>query len=109
MDLEEGLATLAALAHGTRLQAFRLLVRHEPDGLSTGELVEATSLTQRAFSTHLAVLAKTGLVGAGKPGHHMIQRASMERLRDLMLSLDKDCCQGRAELCAPLVAELSCC
>lgn len=109
MESEHALAALAALAHPTRLETFRLLVRHEPDGLSTGELVEATGLTQSTFSTHLAVLAKAGLVTSEKRGRHMIQRASMERLRELMLFLAKDCCQGRAELCAPLVAELACC
>lgn len=109
MDAEHALAALAALAHPTRLETFRLLVRHEPDGLSTGELVDATGLTQSTFSTHLAVLAKAGLVTSEKRGRHMIQRARMERLRELMLFLAKDCCQGRAELCAPLVAELSCC
>lgn len=109
MDVEHALATLAALAHPTRLATFRLLVRHEPDGLSTGELVAATGLTQSTFSTHLAILAKAGLVGAEKRGRQMIQRASMDRLSDLMLFLAKDCCEGRAELCAPLIAELSCC
>ncbi len=109
MKDENALAALAALAHPTRLQAFRLLVRHEPDGLSTGELVEATGLTQSTFSTHLAVLAKAGLVRSEKRGRRMIQRAYMERLRDLMLFLAKDCCQGRTEVCAPLVAALSCC
>jgi ArsR family transcriptional regulator len=109
MSDEDALAALAALAHPTRLQAFRLLVRHEPNGLSTGELVEAAGLTQSTFSTHLAVLAKAGLVGSEKRGRQMIQRARLERLRDLMLFLAKDCCEGRAELCAPLVAELSCC
>ena len=109
MGVEDGLGVLAALAHPTRLEAFRLLVRHEPDGLSTGELVEASGLSQSTFSTHLAVLARAGLVRADKRGRQMIQRASMDRLRDLMLFLAKDCCQGRSELCAPLVAELSCC
>lgn len=109
MDAEDALSALAALSHSTRLKTFRLLVRHEPDGLSTGELVDATGLTQSTFSTHLAVLAKAGLVTSEKRGRHMIQRARMERLRELMLFLAKDCCQGRAELCEPLVAELSCC
>jgi len=26
-----------------------------------------------------------------------------------MIYLAKDCCQGRAELCEPLLAELTCC
>ncbi|MFL0586090.1 transcriptional regulator [Sphingomonas sp. ABOLG] len=109
MTDEIALAALAALAHPTRLSAFRLLVRHEPDGLSTGELVEATALTQSTFSTHLAVLAKAGLVRAEKRGRQQIQRAEIDTLRALMVFLAKDCCQGRADLCEPLLAELSCC
>ena len=109
MESEQALAALAALSHPTRLETFRLLVRHKPGGLSTGELVDATGMTQSTFSTHLAVLAKAGLVASEKRGRHMIQRARLERLRELMLFLAKDCCQGRAELCEPLIAELSCC
>ena len=109
MNADEALSALAALAHPTRLEAFRLLVQHEPVGLSTGDLVEATGLTQSTFSTHLAVLAKAGLVDGEKHGRQMIQRVRMQRLHNLILFLAKDCCQGRAELCAPLVAELSCC
>jgi DNA-binding transcriptional ArsR family regulator len=109
MEAEHALAALAALAHPTRLETFRLLVRHEPDGLSTGELVDATGLTQSTFSTHLAVLAKAGLVVAEKRGRNMIQRARMDGLRELMVYLAKDCCAGSPELCAPLVAELAPC
>lgn len=105
----DALAALAALAHPTRLAAFRLIVRHEPDGLTTGRLVEATGLTQSTLSTHLAVLAKAGLVCSQRQGRNFIQRAEIAQLRALMLFLAKDCCEGRAELCAPLVAELACC
>ncbi len=84
-------------------------MRHEPHGLSTGQLVEASGLSQSTFSTHLAVLAKAGLVLSEKRGRQQIQRADIGGLRALMLFLAKDCCQGRAELCAPLLAELACC
>jgi ArsR family transcriptional regulator, arsenate/arsenite/antimonite-responsive transcriptional repressor len=109
MQQESALAALAALAHPTRLLAFRLIVRHEPEGLTTGQLVEATRLTQSTFSTHLAVLAKAGLVKSERRGRNIVQRAEIDRLRDLMLFLAKDCCQGREDLCRPLVTELSCC
>jgi len=109
METEIALATLAALAHPTRLDAFRRLVQHEPAGLSTGQLVEASALSQSTFSTHLAVLAKAGLVVSEKRGRQFIQRANIDTLRALMLFLAKDCCQGRAELCEPLLAELACC
>lgn len=109
MNTDSALSALAALAHPTRLDAFRLLVQNEPDGLSTGDLVEASGLTQSTFSTHLAVLAKAGLVKSERRGRHFIQRADIDTLRGLMLFLAKDCCQGRAELCEPLLAELACC
>src|SRR3546814_9488159 len=102
MDTETALSALAALAHPTRLEAFRLLVQHEPDGLSTGQLVEASGLTQSTFSTHLAVMVKAGVVNSEKRGRQFIQRADIDTLKGLMLFLAKDCCQGRAELCEPL-------
>ena len=109
MDSDKALAALAALSHPTRLLTFRLLVKHEPEGLSTGELVDLAGLIQSTFSTHLGVLVKAGLVMPEKRGRQMIQRASIDRLRELMLFLAKDCCEGRAELCEPLLAELTCC
>ena len=109
MEQESAIAALAALAHPTRLNAFRLLVRHEPDGLPTGALVEASGLTQSTFSTHLAVLAKAELVIGERRGRQQIQRANIDKLRTLMTFLAKDCCQGRAELCEPLLADLACC
>ena len=109
MKTDVALSALGALAHPTRLDAFRLLVRHEPEGLPTGALVEASGLTQSTFSTHLAVLAKAGLVRAEKQGRQQIQHAEIGALSALMLFLAKDCCGGRAELCEPLLAELTCC
>ncbi|TCM27195.1 MULTISPECIES: ArsR/SmtB family transcription factor [Novosphingobium] len=109
MDTSDALLILSALGHHTRLDAFRLLIRHEPDGLSTGELVDASGLTQSTFSTHLAVMVKAGLVVSEKRGRQQIQRANLDALRGLMIYLAKDCCQGRAALCEPLLAELTCC
>lgn len=109
MQTDIALTMLAALAHPTRLDAFRLLVRHEPDGLPTGDLVAASGLSQSTLSTHLAVLGKAGLVRSEKRGRQQIQRAEIDALRALMLFLAKDCCGGRAELCAPLIADLACC
>lgn len=109
MKTDDALSALSALAHPTRLDAFRMLVRVEPEGLSTGQLVEASGLGQSTFSSHLAILANAGLVSSRKCGRQMIQRADIDRLRSLMLFLAKDCCAGRAELCVPLAAELEKC
>ena len=109
MQTEDALAALAALAHPTRLATFRLLVRHEPGGLTTGQLVETLGMSQSTFSTHLAVLAKSGLVRAEKQGRNQLQHADLDALRALMLFLALDCCQGSPSLCEPLLAELTCC
>lgn len=104
------LECLAALSHPTRLDAFRHLVRHEPEGLSTGQLVGASGRSQSTFSSHLAILVAADLVVSEKRGRQMIQRANIQVLRDLMLFLAKDCCGGHADLCEPLAAELAeCC
>ncbi|MDF0488530.1 metalloregulator ArsR/SmtB family transcription factor [Sphingomonas sp. H39-1-10] len=109
METDTALGILTALAHPTRLATFRLLVQHEPGGLSTGQLVEASGLSQSTFSTHLAVLVKAGVVVSEKRGRRQIQRVSIDALRGLMIFLAKDCCGGRADLCEPLLAELTCC
>jgi hypothetical protein len=54
-------------------------------------------------------MVKAGLVLSEKRGRQQIQRANLDALRGLMVYLAKDCCQGRAELCEPLLAELTCC
>ncbi|KQT33720.1 ArsR family transcriptional regulator [Sphingomonas sp. Leaf412] len=109
MNNLEALTALAALSHPTRLATFRMLVRYEPAGLATGEIAQAMSMTQSTFSTHLAVLAKARLVRAEKNGRNQVQRPNVTALRELMVFLAKDCCQGSPELCEPLLAELTCC
>jgi DNA-binding transcriptional ArsR family regulator len=66
-------------------------------------------MSQSTFSTHLAVLAKSGLVRAEKQGRNQMQRADIDALRALMLFLALECCQGSSSLCEPLLAELTCC
>ncbi|RYD68275.1 MAG: ArsR family transcriptional regulator, partial [Sphingomonadales bacterium] len=85
MNDNEALTALGALAHPTRLHTFRALVAHEPEGLTTGQLVERAAISQSTFSTHLAVLAKAGLVTTERRGRNFVQRADIAALRALML------------------------
>jgi ArsR family transcriptional regulator, arsenate/arsenite/antimonite-responsive transcriptional repressor len=111
MDLETATAVLAALAQATRLETFRLLVRHEPDGLPAGEVARQLDIPQNTMSAHLAVLTRAGLAISERHSRSIIYRADLNRLRELTLYLVKDCCGENAELCAPLIAEPSapCC
>lgn len=109
MESDLAKAALGALAQGTRLDTFRLLVRHEPDGLAAGEIARQLNVPQNTMSAHLAILARAGLVRSERHSRSIIYRADLDAVRGLMLFLVKDCCAGSAELCAPLVAELAPC
>jgi DNA-binding transcriptional ArsR family regulator len=109
MESKSAIGALAALAQPTRLEVFRLLVRHEPDGLSAGEIARQADVPQNTMSTHLAILAQAGMVRSERQSRSIIYRADLDRLKALTLFLLKDCCGGSAELCAPLIAELAPC
>lgn len=109
MESELAISVLGALAQSTRLDTFRLLVRHEPNGLAAGEVARQLDVPQNTMSAHLTILARAGLVRSERHSRSIIYRADLDSLRGLMLFLVKDCCAGSAELCAPLVAELAPC
>ena len=109
MDLTDTISALAALAQATRLQTFRLLVAHEPAGLAAGDLARALNVPQNTMSAHLASLARAGLVQGSRRSRSIIYRADLDCLRQIMVFLVNDCCGGRPELCAPLIADLQPC
>jgi len=109
MDNETTILAFAALAQTTRLDTFRLLVEHEPEGVAAGELARLLEIPQNTLSSHLNILARAGLVRGERQSRSIIYRANLERLREVTLYLVKDCCGGRPELCTPLVAELAPC
>lgn len=109
MEQLAAIAALASLAQDTRVDAFRLLVRHEPEGLPAGEIARQLDVPQNTMSAHLATLARANLVKSERHSRLIVYRADLEVLRELTLFLVKDCCSGRTELCAPLVAELTPC
>ena len=109
MDSTVAIAALAALAQSTRLEAFRLLVSREPDGVAAGELARLLAIPQNTMSSHLAVLARAGLVGSERRSRSIIYRADLDRYRDVVQFLIQDCCGGRPELCGPLPGELMRC
>ncbi len=110
MESEETVLALAALAQPTRLGVFRLLVRHEPEGLAAGEIAKSLAVPQNTMSSHLAVLSRAGLISAKRFSRSIIYRAELSHLRAVMLFMLRDCCEGRPEICAPLIEDLtSCC
>jgi ArsR family transcriptional regulator, arsenate/arsenite/antimonite-responsive transcriptional repressor len=104
METESAILALAALAQSTRLDVFRLLVKHEPQGLAAGEIAKALAVPQNTMSAHLAVLARAGLVMSERRSRSIIYRADLAAFGSLTSFLVEDCCGGRAELCMPVAA-----
>lgn len=108
MDQHAALDSLAALSQETRLAAFRLLVKAAPDGLPAGEIGERLGVVQNTMSAHLAVLARCGLVSSQRKGRVIEYAANFAAIRQLLLFLMQDCCQGTPEICAPLLELVGC-
>ena len=78
--------------------------------MPAGEIAKALDVPQNTMSAHLAALTRAGLLRSERHSRSIIYRADLDALRALTLFLVKDCCAGKPELCAPLVAELvPCC
>lgn len=107
MEIEEAVLALAALAQSTRLEVFRLLAKHEPDGLAAGNVARALAVPQNTMSAHLSILTRAGLVSSQRHSRSIVYRANLDRFQSVALFLIKDCCGGRPEVCAPLIEGLS--
>lgn len=102
----DAIEALSALAQITRLEAFRLLVRHQPDGIAAGELARFLDVPPNTLSSHLSILSHAGLVAGERKSRNITYQANIDVLQDLVLFMLQDCCGGRPEVCAPLVKSL---
>ena len=99
LSAPHALAALAALGQPTRLQIFRLLMRAEPAGRQAGAIAEALGCPHNTLSSHIAILARAGLVRGTRDGRSIIYRADLDGMRALLSFLLDDCCRGHPELC----------
>ncbi len=112
MESYDAIKRLSALAQESRLAVFRLLVKAGPDGAAAGEIARALEITPNTLSAQLTVLANADLVTSRRAGRSIIYAADYDAMSALLLYLMQDCCQGRAEVCAPLAglaARGACC
>jgi len=107
MDELRIIACFAALAQDTRLAAFRLLVRYEPDGLAAGDVARLLDVPHNTMSAHLAVLARADLVISRRESRSIIYRAHLGPVQQAIQFLVRDCCNGRPEVCQPLLDSLA--
>jgi ArsR family transcriptional regulator, arsenate/arsenite/antimonite-responsive transcriptional repressor len=83
---------LAALAHPTRLAAFRLLVRRGADGETAGELARRLDVPPQTLSFHLKELSRAGLVHGRRDGRNIFYAVDFDHARRLIAYLTDSCC-----------------
>ncbi|HXF07235.1 MAG: ArsR/SmtB family transcription factor [Pseudomonadota bacterium] len=108
MNETDALHALTALAHGTRLGIFRLLIRESPDGLPAGEIAARLNVLQNTLSAHLRILEQGRLIHGTREGRSIRYRADHAGMQALLTYLLADCCQGDIAICAPLMETLRC-
>ena len=111
MDARKAQSAFTALAQPTRLKAFRKLIAAHPDGLPAGEIAAFCKVPHNTMSTHLAALLRGGLIAVTRQGRSLNYRADLDGLRGLVDFMLRDCCGGKPEICAPVIAAFNaaCC
>lgn len=102
MKIRAAVSTLSALAHESRLEIFRLLVKASPQGVPAGEIAKQLGVAPPTLSFHLAHLVRAGLVDSRRRGRSILYTLCVDGIRTLLEFVTQDCCQGRPELCAPI-------
>lgn len=99
---------LAALAHDTRLNIFRLLVEAGREGLAAGEIGQTLAIPASALSFHLARLRHAGLVTRRRRGQQIVYAAEFGTMQKLIDFLTDSCCaqspSGCGDECPPAAA-----
>jgi len=95
---------MSALAQESRLEVFRLLVAVGPAGIAAGEIARQLHTPANTLSAQLLILSNARLVTARRDGRSIIYAANFDTMRDLLIFLVQDCCDGHPEICGPLAA-----
>ncbi len=99
METMQAVQSLGALAQGSRLSIFRLLVQAGPGGMAAGRIGEKLDLPPATLSFHLAGLTRAGLARSRQEGRFVIYSADFGSINSLVDFLTENCCGGQS--CAP--------
>ena len=99
METTQAVRALSALAQGSRLSIFRLLVQAGPRGLAAGSIGGKLDLPPATLSFHLAGLTRAGLADSRQDGRFVIYSANFQNMNQLVEYLTENCCGGAS--CAP--------
>ena len=101
MKTDEVVTALAAMAQGTRLAVFRLLVQQGPTGLAAGEIAAKLDIAPATLSFHLKELNRAGLVKPRQDGRFIYYAADFAAMNELIGFLTENCCAADCTSCGP--------
>ena len=107
MEKMDALAALAALAQGSRLDIYRLLVQAGVDGLPAGQIGEQLGLPSATLAFHLKELKNAGLATFTRKGRSLIYAAVYPTMNALLAYLTESCCgRSTTSSCLPVCLPL---
>lgn len=109
MNDAEVVKALGALAQESRLRLFRLLVVAGREGATPTRMGEELGIASSSISFHMKGLLNAGLVSQERDGRHIIYRAQIDAMNDLLGFLTANCCGGEPCLNTPLPLPCSTC
>lgn len=106
MDAMAAVRCFQAIGQAHRLEMFRQLAKVGDAGMTAGLIAEVLNLAPSQVSFHLKELEASKLCFADREGRFIRYRIEAGAIRDLLDFLLADCCQGRRDLCSPVLQQL---
>lgn len=98
MDSHLYATAFSALSHVSRVNVFRCLLRHHPDGLTAQELAAQTGIPPSTLSHHLREMEQGGVILRTPHGRQTITTLNLSRLMQLIGDLMSVCCAADPSL-----------
>jgi len=93
MKEADAIDRLGALAQKTRLAAFRLVVRSEPQGIQSGKIARQLRTNATTMSRHLAQLERCSLLKCRRVEREAWYTVNWKGTEQLLNFLTEDCCK----------------
>ena len=101
MESKAAVISLSALAQGSRLEVYRLLVQVGPDGMAASEIAERLGVPANTLSFHLKTLSHAGLVQSRQEGRFIFYSTNYDQMNELLSFLTENCCGDKSCVSLP--------